>query len=133
MAITEIKNIAKDFVVLSPELRASVEEADADLYQRIAQNYQGFAGHQLVAVHDFDSDWQTWEVHPHGDELVVLLEGAASLVLKQADGEQKHELCCSGDFAIVPKGVWHTAEIRSKARLLFVTPGQETENCASPQ
>jgi hypothetical protein len=34
----------------------------------------------------------------------------------------------SGSFAIVPRETWHTARTSVPTRMLFVTPGEGTEN-----
>ena len=33
----------------------------------------------------------------------------------------------SGDFVIVPKGVWHTAKVATPTSMVFVTPGERTQ------
>jgi quercetin dioxygenase-like cupin family protein len=35
-----------------------------------------------------------------------------------------------GSFVIVPKGTWHTARIAKPTSMLFVTPGEGTQNKA---
>ncbi|WP_158278891.1 cupin domain-containing protein [Leucothrix arctica] len=128
----KVHNIQKDFVVLSPEKTATVETADSTLYQRLEQNYQGFKGHEMIAAFEFESDWDTWEIHPNGDEIVMLMSGEITFVLKLEDGEQTVDLKESGTYIIVPKGVWHTAKTTVKSKLLFITPGEGTKNAAEP-
>lgn len=83
---------------------------------------------RLMSLFRFDEDWSSWEMHPHGDELVLLLSGAATFVLEQ-DGEQTScALDSPGSFVIVPCGTWHTAKTRSGASLLFITPGRGTQH-----
>lgn len=83
---------------------------------------------RLVMVFSFTESWPTWEIHPMGDELVVLLEGQATLVLDEPGGERTVELRRAGEFALVPRGTWHTARVATPCRMLFVTPGEGTEN-----
>ena len=120
--------IDSDFIVLSPDKRASIEKADKGLYERLDQRYNNFAGYELVACHEFESDWPGWEIHPHGDEIVMLLSGAVTFVLEREDGEERIALSGQGQYLIVPKGVWHTAEVTEKAKVLFVTPGEGTQH-----
>jgi len=129
----KVRNIANEFVVLSPKKIATIEQADSTLYQRIAQNYNGFKSHELVAAYEFESDWDTWEIHPNGDEIVLLLSGEITLVLKLPGGLQSVALCEAGSYVVVPKGIWHTAKTRTPSRLLFVTPGEGTCNSESPE
>ena len=101
---------------------------DATLYERLNQRYGDFKGHELISCHEFTEDWSTWEIHPHGDEIVMLLSGEITLVLQLDTGEQIINLDKEGEYLIVPKNVWHTARIKKMAKMLFITPGQETNN-----
>jgi oxalate decarboxylase/phosphoglucose isomerase-like protein (cupin superfamily) len=69
-------------------------------------------------------------MHPAGDEVVVLLSGAAEMVLDRGDGKETVSLRQPGSFVIVPKGTWHTARIAEPTSMLFVTPGEGTQNKA---
>jgi len=61
-------------------------------------------------------------VHPDGDEIVVLLSGAIDLVLDEPGGERTVELRGRA-AAIVPRGVWHTANVHGPARRCHITRG----------
>lgn len=122
------RNIAQEFVVLSPQKNASVETCDAGLYQRLEQNYGAFKGHELISCHEFDSAWDSWEIHPAGDEIVVLIAGSITFVLKIGDEEHQTHLDAVGSFLIVPKDTWHTAKNANNAKVLFITPGEGTQN-----
>ena len=43
---------------------------------------------RLMSAFSFSEPWATWERHPEGDELVMLLAGAVTLVL-EVQGEEK--------------------------------------------
>lgn len=82
----------------------------------------------LVSAYDMDADWQSWEMHPKGDEIVCLLSGRVTFVLALADGEQAVELSENGAFLIVPKGTWHTAKVHEPSHMLFITAGEDTQH-----
>lgn len=126
--MTSPHSIEKQFVVISPDKVASVERADATLYERLDANYSDFVGHELVSCYEFDSDWPSWEVHPHGDEVVLLLSGDVTFVLQTDSGEHCVNLNKQGQYVLVPRGVWHTARTNTASKLLFVTPGQGTQH-----
>ena len=126
--IDRVRSIERDFVVLSPEKEATVERFDSTLYERLNENYDGCKGCELVSCHEFDSDWPTWEIHPHGDEIVILLSGEVTFVLQLEAGDESILLDQDGSYVIVPKNVWHTARTKGNAKLLFITPGEGTEN-----
>lgn len=83
---------------------------------------------RLVMEMPFERDWPTWEMHPKGEEVVVLLAGACSFLLELPGGVERLELDRVGAFAFVPRGIWHTALVPRGCRLLFITPGEGTEN-----
>lgn len=80
----------------------------------------------LVAEFLFQHDWPTWEMHPEGDELVYVLEGSATLLLEEA-GEVRRITVDGPGLVVVPRGVWHTAQIHRPSRFLHITRGQGTE------
>ena len=83
---------------------------------------------RLVCVVPQDATWDSWERHPAGDEVVVLLWGSADLVLDRGGRHEVVPLAKPGEFVIVPKGTWHTARIARPASMLFITPGEGTRN-----
>jgi cupin superfamily acireductone dioxygenase involved in methionine salvage len=128
----KVGNIQNEFIVHSQNKDAFIEKNDNTLYERIGQKYEGFRGHDLIAGYEFTSDWNTWEVHPTGDESVLLLSGKITFVLRLPDGEESITLYEPGSYIIVPKGIWHTAKISVKSKLLFITPGEGTQNKEEP-
>ena len=87
----------------------------------------------LISQHAFDEAWPTWEIHPKGDELVLLLSGDTDLVLSNPDGsETVIRVSGQGDYVVVPKGTWHTARPHAPTSLLFMTPGEGTLNALTP-
>lgn len=79
---------------------------------------------RLVSCFDNDADWMQWECHPHGEELVSLMRGAVDFVLEMPDGPQTVALRGRGAFVVVPRGIWHTANVLEASTLLFVTVGR---------
>ena len=78
---------------------------------------------RLVSLHHFSADWDCWEMHPAGEELVVCVAGALTLIVE--GGETT--VLGVGDYAIVPRGAWHTADVAQPVSALFITAGQGTE------
>jgi hypothetical protein len=124
--------LASNFVVLNDKFRANTIEVTQDLYEHLDEEYKEFAGHLLISSYAFDDDWPTWEVHPAGDEFVILVSGNADLILAKDDGDETIRLTEPGTFAIVPQDTWHTAKIRSHSVMMFITPGEGTVNAEEP-
>lgn len=127
-------NILKNFPVITPrmEVQALPWTGGKEFYEGLDRHFGGFENHVLVSCHEFDEPWPTWECHPMGDEIVILLSGSAKLTLLFDGGETDVALAQPGEFAIVPRGTWHTATAASNARMLFITPGEGTENKLNP-
>lgn len=83
---------------------------------------------RLVSLYTFAESWDSWEMHPQGDEVVVCLEGSMTLHQEMADGSEATVTLGKGDYAINPPGAWHTADVDGKATALFITAGLGTEH-----
>ncbi len=109
-------------------VRQEVFSGDMNWYQRYGERTaaDGAEG-RLVSVHTFSEPWDSWEMHPHGEELVLCTEG--TITLYQEVGGVAHTVTISaGEAAINPPGVWHTADVTGQATVLFITAGKGTEN-----
>ncbi|MEM1260960.1 MAG: cupin [Pseudomonadota bacterium] len=116
------------FAVLTPTGSAYEEPVTDDLYRRLDKTYNGFAGCALLSCHRFDRDWGVWELHPAGDEIVLLLDGAVTLVLREDGAEREVHLAKPLAYTIVPRDTWHTARTNVATEMVFLTPGEGTRN-----
>jgi quercetin dioxygenase-like cupin family protein len=82
---------------------------------------------RMVVMNEQAETWPTWERHPAGDELVLLLEGRVDLI-QEIDGREVRTELRAGQAVINPPGVWHTADVHEPGRALFITPGAGTEH-----
>jgi mannose-6-phosphate isomerase-like protein (cupin superfamily) len=64
-----------------------------------------------------------WERHPDGDELVHVIDGAATLQIA-TESESQSFAVSAGMLAIVPKGAWHRFHYPDGVTLLTITPGE---------
>ncbi|WP_156413675.1 cupin domain-containing protein [Lacimicrobium alkaliphilum] len=83
---------------------------------------------RLMSAFTFSTPWSTWERHPAGEELVMLLSGAATVVLEESGVEREVNLNEPGAFVLVPQNVWHTARTQVPTTMVFLTPGAGTEH-----
>lgn len=81
---------------------------------------------RLVSMFRFTESWPSWEMHPAGEELVVCIAGSMTLI-QEIDGEEVRTVLRPGEYAINPRGVWHTADIDGDAAGFFVTAGAGTQ------
>ena len=101
----------------------AVHPVGPEFWATIGQNAEILG--TLVTVSTGDRDWTTWEMHPEGSEVLVLLEGRLTMVLDGGRGESHHPMS-AGTTLVVPKGTWHRALIAEPIRMLFVTYGAGT-------
>lgn len=85
---------------------------------------------RLVSQYDFGTSWTSWEMHPHGAELVICTAGTLTLIQEHADGRAEQVVLGPGDYAINPPGAWHTADVPDgrTATAIFITAGEGTEH-----
>ena len=116
---------------LRPDNSAEAIHLGDDFWPRLMSGKLGtFHREYLVMTFACDKDWPNWEMHPNGDEIVMLLEGKTTLVLDIDGAENVVELNESAPYVVVPRGTWHTSRARGPCRMLFITPGEGTQHRA---
>jgi mannose-6-phosphate isomerase-like protein (cupin superfamily) len=81
---------------------------------------------RLVSMYTFTESWDTWEVHPNGEELVCCVAGSITLH-QEVDGATRTVTLHAGDAVVNPPGAWHTADVDGPCTAFFVTSGRGTE------
>lgn len=61
-----------------------------------------------------------WERHPNGDEIVMVIEGEATVSLVQ-DGRETQQRLAEGQLIVIPENTWHRLETE-EVKILTVTP-----------
>jgi quercetin dioxygenase-like cupin family protein len=121
--------LTSTYLRLRPDVSIEPLPVDQTFWPRLMGGELGsFHNEFLVTSFAFDADWPSWEIHPNGDEIVCLIEGAVTLVLESDGAERRIDLTQSGSYVLVPRGTWHTAKVKKSARMLFITAGEGTQN-----
>lgn len=105
---------------------------DMDWYARYGAEHgsDGDDG-RLVSLHTFTESWDSWEVHPHGEELVLCIGGTIKLHQEHADGSTDTVTLGPHQAVVNPPGTWHTADLPdgvASSTAIFVTSGRRTEH-----
>ncbi len=82
---------------------------------------------RLVSMHTFTEDWDSWEMHPNGHEVVLCVNGQVTLV-QEINGNTVETVLTAGEGALNDPGVWHTARVSDTATCVFITAGLGTEH-----
>ena len=100
-----------------------------DWYETYSQrhNADGAEG-RLVSMYRFTENWDSWEMHPAGDEVVLCTAGQMKLHQEHADGTTATVTIGPGEYVVNPPGCWHTADISGTATALFITAGLGTQH-----
>ncbi len=123
-------NLDHAFIHLGPAATAIPQPpvTDGSWYEAYGARHDGDgADGRLVAQWTFTTDWDSWEMHPHGEEVVICTAGAITLHQHFADGRTASVTLGPGGYAINPRGCWHTADVVDSATAIFITPGLGTQ------
>jgi mannose-6-phosphate isomerase-like protein (cupin superfamily) len=71
------------------------------------------------------------EMHPDGDEVLVMTSGCVDVVLELPDGTRTVRVG-PGQALVVPAGVWHLISCVEPGELLNITPGPRGEHRPLP-
>ena len=82
---------------------------------------------RLIMIEVTPADWTTWERHPLGDEIVIVLSGEGDFI-QQIDNQEIRIPVSPGVTVLNPTGVWHTADVRESIRAVYITPCPDTDH-----
>ena len=105
-----------------PDFSWSREYLDSYTERFTADGNEG----RLVCLMPQEATWDSWERHPAGEEVVILISGRVDLI-QEIDGEERVVPLGPGQAVVNPPGVWHTARVHEPGQALFITPGRGTE------
>jgi mannose-6-phosphate isomerase-like protein (cupin superfamily) len=97
-------------------------DSDDQLRNRVGEGW-------LVGRYPATTSWDSWEMHPDGDEIVHAVAGRMTLLIDTADDVQRVGLV-AGQTVVVPAGAWHTIDVIEAGMTLHVTFGRGTEGRA---
>lgn len=85
---------------------------------------------RLVMASDTSVDWDVWEMHPEGDELILVATGAVRIHVEHPDRPDLATpvLIEAPHLSLMPAGAWHTMDAMEPARVVTVTWGGGTQH-----
>jgi mannose-6-phosphate isomerase-like protein (cupin superfamily) len=129
MEKTSVHDALSTYVVLGAGGRAQTVEGGADFWSALTRGERPEVEvGTLIAAFDAEGPLGAWEMHPQGEELVLLVAGRARFHLDHGREREAVELRAPGAFVLVPRGTWHRIEALEPSKLLFVTYGAGTQH-----
>lgn len=104
------------------------EELMADDYRSPESKLVGTGSGWLLSRYRMDRSPDHWEMHPEGDEMLILQSGRMEILLENEPGNVRSVALSAGETCLVPKGVWHTQKVLEPSQLLAITFGRGTEH-----
>jgi mannose-6-phosphate isomerase-like protein (cupin superfamily) len=114
------------YVELTNDYTANVIEGGAAFWSRSPEEISENHPHLMIVQYEYTESWQTQEMHPYCDEIITLLSGEVEFVLDRDAGEERVPMH-AGETLIIPKGVWHTGRVVSKAIAQHILMGRGTQ------
>jgi quercetin dioxygenase-like cupin family protein len=121
-----LKDLTANYVSLGQTGSIQTIEGGDKFWSLPVEEIESFGENWLITEFYFDADWQTWEKHPYGEEIVYLLSGSMDLILEKGKTRKVVELRSKG-LVVVPRDTWHTAKVFAPSNVLVITHGKETQ------
>lgn len=104
-------------------------DVDETFWQTIDERTELHTG-RLVLADDTTEDWDSWEMHPAGDELIVVTSGSVVVHVEHPDRPDLDSpiRVDAPNMVLMPAGTWHTVDVIEPARILTVTWGDGTQH-----
>ncbi len=116
------------YIRLRPNARVETLAVDNGFWPKLMRGELGDFHHEyLVTMHSYEGNWNQWEMHPHGDEIVCLISGSVNFILERPSNKIV-SLSNPGSYVVVPIGTWHTADVLQPSSIIFMTAGEGTQH-----
>jgi mannose-6-phosphate isomerase-like protein (cupin superfamily) len=121
----EIRNLEETYLLLGKLGKVFELDGGAKFWGRSEAELDEIGDDWLASEFEFDTDWQNWEMHPNGDEVVYIISGSADFILEGNGATKIIEIRGKG-LIVIPKGIWHTAKALAPCRAMHITMGKGT-------
>lgn len=126
--VTAALHLAEHCVFLAGGGHMSPHARTADFFRNAATD-PAFSNGYVLAVHNVttpqDVHYPVWEMHPDGDELLIVISGALSAEYRENDAIRSVALPQLSAL-VVPSGLWHRLVVAAPSVLMAVTPRHNT-------
>ncbi len=134
MSPPRVFSASDTFATLDGTGEVQTHAVSPEFWSQLSSGERVLPGPYLMSFGTSSADWPHWEMHPSGEEVVMLIAGAGDFVMRLPGGDQRLSLRQAGDYVVVPRGTWHTFRNAGgdPATLLFITSGEGTTHSKQP-
>ena len=79
---------------------------------------------RLVMAMPMTAAWTNWEMHPDGDEVILVTNGVVRVHTESGEPV----IVRAPELVVMPAGTWHTMDVIEPARVLTITWGAGTQH-----
>ena len=116
-------DLADTYLLLDSGPGLSVIPVDENFWATIHERTDLDDG-RLVTAASMTADWSNWEMHPDGDEVILLTEGEVRVHIDPG----QPVVVSASNLVIMPAGTWHTMDVIEPARVVTITWGAGTQH-----
>lgn len=111
---------------LTEDLGVDAVAFGSEFWGQLEDNPHLLKGRVFGVVHKDPAPPTFKEMHPEGDEILFVHYGQMDVILYEDEAEEVIPLS-KGQWALIPKGVWHTIHVKAPTEVIFITPMEGTE------
>ena len=120
-------DLATTFLHMETGPGLNVLDVDDRFWQTIDQRDDLEAG-RLVMAGVMIEDWDIWEMHPDGAEVILVTEGAVRVHTDVEGEDEPITVVRAPELVVMPAGTWHTMDVIESARVVTMTWGAGTQH-----
>lgn len=120
----KIYDATSTYIHLDTGPTVTIVPVDPEFWATIDQR-RDLATGRLVMASIVTADWPTWEMHPEGDEIIQVDQGAVRI---HVDGDDEPTVVQAPSLVVMPAGAWHTMDVVEPARVITITWGAGTQH-----
>ena len=124
MPKTGARRLTQIYLELGDDGKVTEIELTPEFWPQMMSGERRLSGRLIMAA-PMTEDMGHWEMHPAGDEVLVLLSGRVTVILEQ-DGNDREIDLDAGEVCVVPRGCWHRVKVRQAGEMVFMTAGKGT-------
>lgn len=96
---------------------------DENFWATIGQRADLADGRLMMAA-SVTADWTGWEMHPEGDEVILVTDGSVRVHTESG----APVVVRAPELVVMPAGTWHTIDVIEPARVVTITWGAGTQH-----